>query len=702
VKLFYRARLVSVTVALVLAAAVLVSVQVLTGTQSQASGAVKTAAPATATPIKHLVVIFQENSSFDHYFGTYPDAANPPGEPAFHATPGTPKVNGLTPELLTDNPNSANPQRLDRSDPVTCDNNHGYTAEQKAYDNGKVDQFVQETGNADPNCQPGLVMDYYDGNTVTGLWNYAQNFAMSDNSYGTTYGPSTPGAINLISGNTHGAQMFSGQPASPNGTLISNPTAAWEYCGGGTAASVQMMGRNIGDLLNNDSVSWGWFSGGFTPTSRDGNGIPTCGSSHENVGGADVGDYCNICEPFQYYASTANPAHLPPSSIDMIGRTDQANHQYDLTDFWAAADNGNLPAVSFLKAPGYEQGHPEISDPLDEQQFLVNTINHLEREKTWKSTAVVIAWDDSDGWYDHVMPPLVNPSQSTQDALTGTRACGTGTPLNGYQDRCGYGPRLPLLVVSPYSKVNYVDHTVTDQTSIIRFIEDNWLGGERIGDGAFDALAGSLDGMFDFKHPTAHRLFLDAATGEPVNPVKITPSPAPSYSTYPSPPPSPTPSPSASDTIPPGAIVAPDVADAYVYLINPITNYGSNISIRVKPGVMQSYLRFDVTGLRGTVTNAYLRIYANSNGTDLTAYTLASNDWEENTITWDNAPAFATQLGTAKPVVGGTWVDVDVTAAVQADGLHDFGLQTTGSQINLASRNDTAGHAPQLIIQTTG
>jgi len=111
----------------------------------------------------------------------------------------------------------------------------------------------------------------------------------------------------------------------------------------------------------------------------------------------------------------------------------------------------------------------------------------------------MIAYDDSDGGYDHVNGPHVNDSQTPFDALTGPGECGGSTPqLAGYQARCGYGPRLPLLVVSPYSKVNAVDHGITDQTSIIRFVEDNWLHGQRIGDGSYDELSGRLTGMFDF------------------------------------------------------------------------------------------------------------------------------------------------------------------------------------------------------------
>src|SRR5579875_3723958 len=156
------------------------------------AAASKNDAVATTTPIKHVVVIFDENVSFDHYFGTYPHAANLPGEPKFVPAPNTPSVNGLNQNLLTNNPNLANPQRLDRTQAMTADMDHGYTSEQQAFDGGLMDKFVQSTGHNNP-----IVMDYYDGNTVTGLWNYAQHFAMSDNSYGTTFGPSTPGALNL-------------------------------------------------------------------------------------------------------------------------------------------------------------------------------------------------------------------------------------------------------------------------------------------------------------------------------------------------------------------------------------------------------------------------------------------------------------------------------------------------------------------------
>src|SRR5207248_10947835 len=169
--------------------------------------------------------------------------------------------------------------------------------------------------------------------------------------------------------------------------------------------------------------------------------------------------------------------------------------------------------------PEFQDGHSGYSDPLDEQEFIVNTINRLQLTPFWRDTAVVIAYSTSGGWYDHAMSPIVNQSiDPTVDALDGT-SCGKKPEnlMGGYEDRCGYGPRLPLLVVSPYAKSNFVDHSITDQTSILRFIEDNWETG-RIGNFSFDTKAGSLRNMFAFPPigpvTRANKLFLDPETGQ--------------------------------------------------------------------------------------------------------------------------------------------------------------------------------------------
>ena len=503
-------------ITLAVSAAAVISSASLAGVSGAAAATSTANGPTTTTPIKHLVVIFQENVSFDHYFGTYPNATNADGQ-KFTAKPGTPTVNGLSPALLLANPNGVNPQRLGPSQAITCDQDHEYTAEQQALDEGLMDKFPEftEVDSCSPPDQsiPGLVMDYYDGNTVTALWNYAQRFSMSDSMFDTVFGPSTPGAINLVSGQTHGATPSNLSGVSDNGTVYSDADPTFDDCSAGS--TLAMTGTNIGDELTAKGVTWGWFQGGFQPTSTAG-GTAVCGASHTNVGGAVVTDYSAHHEPFQYYSSTANPHHLPPANEAEIGHNGQANHQYDLSDFYKTLKDGNMPSVSFLKAARYQDGHAGYSDPLDEQQWLVTVINKIEKSPDWKSTAIVITYDDSDGWYDHVAPPIVNPSASAEDMYTGTGTCGNGTPMAGYEDRCGYGQRLPLLAISPWARQNAVDGAITDQTSILRFIEDNWEV-PRIGGGSFDAVAGSLNGLFNWTHANDTPFILNPATGKPVS-----------------------------------------------------------------------------------------------------------------------------------------------------------------------------------------
>ncbi|MCC5474799.1 phospholipase C [Streptomyces barringtoniae] len=526
---------------------------------------------STATPIKHVVVLFDENISFDHYFATYPKAANTDGT-KFTASKNTPKdIDTLAHAgLLTKNPNQYAPKRLSPSQAMTCDQNHNYGAEQLAYNGGKADQFVQNT--EVDKCsgglfgEPGLVMDYYDGNTVTALWNYAQHYSLSDRSFSSVYGPSTPGALNLISGQTHGVISMDPSSGTENpkqtptpdaytvkspdakgvGTVINDPDPAYDDCSDkdhtSTNALASMQGKNIGDLLNARKVSWGWFQGGFRPSTAwngTSGSYAKCDTTHTNLGGAAVADYSPHHNPFSYYKSTANPHHLAPKSVSEIGHNGQANHNYDLTDFSAALKAGKLPAVSYVKAGEYQDGHAGYSDPTDEQHFLVNQINAIQSSPQWKSTAIVVAYDDSDGWYDHAYVAPKNGSTDTSPGSNGkatdSPACQNGPKASGgYADRCGPGTRQPLLVISPYSKVNKVDHTLTNQASITRFIEDNWCTG-RIGDHSFDATAASLAGMFDFRHPNNKQVLLNSdGSVKHVGPIQhvapvstsITPGPA--------------------------------------------------------------------------------------------------------------------------------------------------------------------------------
>jgi phospholipase C len=598
------------------------------------------------TQIRHVVEIFQENVSFDHYFGTYPNAANSDGQ-SFHPLPHTPAVDGLPPamssslppslrhstNLLSSNPNAALPRRLDSSaiglagsagGQLTCDQDHNYSDEQQSFDGGLMDRFVQSVGTGAGNtpfgtpCKKETVMDYYDGNTVTGLWNYAQHYAMSDNSYGTTFGPSAPGAINLVAGNTgnvdvaHEANAPSvATSTAPNADLTADGKGGfsltgdaqpyWDDCS--TRDAVALSGRNIGDELNAAGLSWGWFQGGFRPSTPYQAALEATGHAGQPtstfvpdefkaaefnkavphasnqglcnavspVGDALGGtgqwgfkdDYIAHHEPFQYYASTANPHHLTLArnaaghdrlaALARIGTDTQSyaggvpqfdtpNHNYDIGDFdqllAAISDQelppSALPAVSFLKAPGYQDGHAAYSDPADEQEFVAHTIDEIMSTPDWRHTAIVINYDDSDGWYDHAYPGVANPSLSPADNLTNTALtlptsgqCGpkpqTSSPLAGEQGRCGFGGRLPMLVVSPFARRNHVDHGVSNQASTINFVEYNWhLPGIA---GSFDQAQQKVDnaehlpfdlaGMFDFRAKNP-RLPLNPLTGQPV------------------------------------------------------------------------------------------------------------------------------------------------------------------------------------------
>ena len=292
-----------------------------------------------------------------------------------------------------------------------------------------------------------------------------------------------------------------------------------------------MNGRNIGDLLNAKGVTWGWFQGGFRPTATA--GLPTTDSRRPCAARPRRTSPVPRCpttaphhEPFQYYASTANPHHLPPSSVGAIGQTDQANHQYDLTDFYAALGHGNLPAVSFLKAPW-----PRTATPAT-----------ATRSTSRSSSSTRSTRCRSPGLGQHRgrhrlrrLRRLVRPRHGPGRQRLHRRQ---RLPAGGRRVRQRHAAgrlRRPLRLRPAAAaagrlavrRTNYVDHTLTDQTSILRFVEDNWLGGQRIGDGSFDALAGPLDGMFDWRHPTKQRLLLDPATGAPAPEWSSTADPSP-------------------------------------------------------------------------------------------------------------------------------------------------------------------------------
>ena len=317
------------------------------------------------------------------------------------------------------------------------------------------------------------VMGYFDGNTVTALWNYAQHFALSDNSFATMSGQSTRGALNLTAGDTYGvlcgpASSVYGDvpecgrpgvvdahtPAPTNGqlgTFVDDTDPYWDVCSTGQPAA--LTGRNIGDLLTAAGVTWGWFQGGFT---RAADGTCSTESSarsfrprrRRSIPGPTRSAFRTTCRTTTRSSTSRRrrirctcrrrrwPWWAGPTrpSISTISRGSGRRRE-----------PGTCPPSRSSRRPPTRTGIPGNSNPLDEQTFLVTTLNRLQQLPEWRDMAVIIAADDSDGWYDHVMPPIVNQSSTPLDFQCGSRSDGPGA-------RCGYGPRLPLLVISPYAK----------------------------------------------------------------------------------------------------------------------------------------------------------------------------------------------------------------------------------------------------------
>ena len=447
-----------------------------------------------------------------------PQAANPPGDPPFEARANTPTVNNLLPsplngnrDLRATNPNQSKPFRLDRTQFVTCSQDHTYRPEQRAANLGRMNRFVQPTDNSDV-CAPAAARAVTAGH---GLLRRQHGDGAVE--LRPALRPQRQRVRRRRTGRRHPAPSTSSPDARPGpprtttktvtqGVLYGDADPSTTICSDPAKGQATLTGPNVGDLLTQAGVSWGWFQGGFrldpaTTRRRRANGtIGTSRASRRRT---------------TRRTTTRSSTSTRPPTRDTCrrrrtrrsGMTTRRNHQYDLGDFWTAADSGHLPAVSYLKAAGYQDGHPgpQNSNPLDEQDFLVSTLNHLQRLPEWSS--------HRGGARLGRLGRAVRPRVPAQRAPLGQRAldrslrrrhCETPSAVPGsarrararpgdrvFEMRCGYGERLPLLVVSPYAQDNHVDHTLIDQTSVLQFIEDNW-GLGRLGHESFDAEAGSL------------------------------------------------------------------------------------------------------------------------------------------------------------------------------------------------------------------
>lgn len=443
----------------------------------------------TASPIHHTVVIFQENRSFDNYFGTYPYA------PGFKALPQTPQdvrnLNYVTGSVTRDaygpvyNPDAnGNPvypwHDAGKAAIQETDVNHGYGPMISMVNGGKMDMFYMVNHNSgkptDTNDKGLLSMSYFDYNEVPAYWQYAQHYALADNYFQPAYGPSTPGALYLVAAQSgNGGQVDSN--TNPNARITGDPSPKNGPFGGDSTNGLKynLTYPNIGDKLSSTNQSWAWYAGGWDAAKKD---------------------------PSSDAAKTYSPHHNPFQYFQNYEDGKYNNNLKDYDSFTKDIQNGNLPAVSFIKAGYGDDEHPGTGNQStpSAEEFTVNTINQIMNSPYWKDTAIIVTYDESGGFYDHVAPPTITPNA---DSLQGD------------------GPRIPTLVISPYAKQNYVSHVQYDHSSILKFLEWNYhlpaLNGK-------DAAANNMLDMFDFEHPNLlpymyndGELTSPSAGGTPVN-----------------------------------------------------------------------------------------------------------------------------------------------------------------------------------------
>ncbi len=416
--------------------------------------------PSGLHKIKHVVIIMQENRSFDSYFATYPGAD------------GIPMQNG-TPTVCVPDPRT---QTCVKPYADHADSNTGgpHQASNGAADthNGAMDGFigqaqVTKTTRKHPACQPTGpcptdVMGYHTGPDIPNYWAYARNFVLQDHMYESVHSWSLPFHLYMASGwsadcTSVNNPMSCTSNDQPTNRSASNPTPfAW---------------TSLTYLLSKQHVSWGWYlDHGAQPAGKK-------TGKKSRTARTGVPSIWNVLPGF-------TDLHQGPQSggVDLLSR------------FYAQASAGTLPAVSWVLPRSSDSEHPPALVSTG-QAYVTRIINAVMRSKDWNSTAIFLAWDDWGGFYDHVNPPTV--------------------------DAEGYGIRVSAMVISPYARRGYIDHQTLSPDAYLRFIEDDFLHGARLNpatDGRPDSRPvvreaapglGNLAAEFDFRQRPQPPLILN-------------------------------------------------------------------------------------------------------------------------------------------------------------------------------------------------
>ncbi len=432
--------------ALVLAS-VLVAASCSNSSKSNASSTSSTAQTTSAGihVIKHVVVIMQENRSFDSYFGTFPGAD------------GIPMKNG-TPTVCSPDPSSGKcvAPYVDHAD-VNGGGPHNYTNATADVNGGKMDGFVAQAesgrkGCADPtdpactNSSTPDVMGYHTESDIPNYWTYAKDFVLNDHMFEPNASWSLPAHLFTVS--EWAAYCTNNQPSSCVPGTQSNPPAKPQaaptvYGGEVGPKRTKNNKRNPGGqpiyawtdmtyLMHQHNVDWGYY---VVPGNE-----PDCAS------GSDT------CAPVPQNSVTPGIWN-PLPWFDTVKADNQLGNIQNVNNFYTQAQKGTLPAVSWVVPSAAVSEHPPAKVSTG-QTYVTSLVNAVMKSPDWDSTAIFLTWDDWGGFYDHVVPPKV--------------------------DELGYGLRVPGIVISPYAKQGYVDHQTLSFDAYDKFIEDDFLGGQRL------------------------------------------------------------------------------------------------------------------------------------------------------------------------------------------------------------------------------
>ncbi|WEK19413.1 MAG: alkaline phosphatase family protein [Candidatus Pedobacter colombiensis] len=421
-----------------------------------------TAAPAFAqlNKVKHVVVIYMENHSFDNLYGQFPGA-----EGLEQAKPeNITQINAESQPYITLPPiprSSAFPTNLPNTyfnidqyvaaDQVTPDVTHRFYQEQFQINGGKMNRFVQY------NFTKGFAMGYYRTKDLP-LYDLARKYTVCDHFFHSVFGGSFLNHQWLIAA---ASPMFPNAPANlvaqldADGKLMKDGTVTPDGYAVNTINSINLhpkngnpafllptqTGPNIGDRLSDKGVSWAWYSGGWDNT----------------ITGKPAPSFTYHHQPLAYFTRYAE------------GTQDRKEHLKDETEFLDAAKIGTLPAVSFVKPIGLENEHPGESTVTSGESHAVKLIEAVLNGPNGKDAVIILTYDENGGFWDHVAPPII--------------------------DKWGPGTRIPALIISPFAKKGYVDHTIYETVSILAFIEKRW-GLESLNDR--DKNADPLSNAFDF------------------------------------------------------------------------------------------------------------------------------------------------------------------------------------------------------------